>query len=482
MQNPNDSIVPKLQAGHGTIVSNSAAAPMHSAGSCAASERPELGRSLQARHVTLISLGGVIGAGLFVGSSASIAAAGPAIVISYLAAGILLILVMRMLGEMALARPEIRAFTDLVRAGLGPGAGFTVGWIYWYLWTVVIAVEAIAGAALLQLWIPLPVWQLGLGLMVLMTAINLMSTRAFGEFEFWFASIKVAAIVMFIALAAAYALGFSGSVAPTWGNLVNHGGFMPNGLWTVVAGVTTVFFSLTGAEIATIAAAESKESSTAIARITKTLVGRILTFYVGSVLLIVAVVPWTSIVPGVSPFTTALEAMRFPWASTAISIVILTAVLSCLNSGFYVSSRVLFALAAHGDAPSWLVALDSRRVPSRAVAFGSLAATFGVAAAALSASEVFSFLVNASGALILAVYGSVCLAYLRMRREQIARGTEVQGQLRPFPAVTYAAIGGIVAVLVAMATTPELSSQFYTSAVPTIVVSAAYLVIRKRRR
>lgn len=478
MKNPPDSVATVDRSDLSAPSSTSSPAPYDSRA------RFELGRSLQARHVTLISLGGVIGAGLFVGMSASIAAAGPAIVISYLAAGILLFLVMRMLGEMALARPDIRAFTDFIRAGLGPGAGFAVAWMYWYLWAVMLAVEAIAGATLLHRWIPLPTWQVGLGLLLVMTGINLMSTRAFGEFEFWFASIKVAAIVIFIALAAGYASGVLGSAAPTWRNLVDHGGFMPRGSWAIAAGVTTVFFSLSGTEIATIAAAESKEPSAAVARITRTLVWRILVFYTGSVLLIVAVVPWTSIVPGISPFTTALEAMGFSWAGTVINLVILSAILSALNSGFYISSRVLFTLATHRDAPVWLVALNRRRVPARAILFGSLVGTAGVVAAAFAPSKIFSFLVNASGALILVVYLMVCLAYLRIHRTGLATEKTIEGRwrLRPFPGATVMTMAGIVAVLIAMATTPELSSQFYASTVPLAIVSASYWAVKRSRR
>lgn len=148
-----------------------------------ATEAPRLARSLEPRHLTMISIGGIIGAGLFVGSGAAIASAGPAILLSYLLTGALVVMVMRMIGEMALAHPEVRMFTDFPRLGLGPGAGFVAGWLYWYFWMIVIPVEAIAGAVILQEWIPLPTWQLGLGIMAAMTAVNLLSTRSYGEFD-----------------------------------------------------------------------------------------------------------------------------------------------------------------------------------------------------------------------------------------------------------------------------------------------------------
>jgi GABA permease len=163
----------------------------------------QLSRSLRPRHVAMISIGGIIGAGLFVGSSVAISASGPAAVLSYLLAGILVLMVMRMLGEMAVALPTTSSFTEFARVGLGPWAGFICGWLYWYFWIIVVPVEAIAGANILHHWLPLPTWQLGLGLMAVMTAVNLMSARSYAEFEFWFASIKVAAIIVFIALTAA---------------------------------------------------------------------------------------------------------------------------------------------------------------------------------------------------------------------------------------------------------------------------------------
>src|ERR1700722_9252190 len=212
----------------------------------------ELSRSLKGRHLTMISIGGIIGAGLFVSSSTSILACGPARFISYAITGLLILLVMRMLGEMTTALPKVRSFTEFARAGLGEGAGFVVGWLYWYFWVLVVPVEAIAGAKILEHWIPLPPLPIGVGLMTVMTCVNLMSARSYAEFEFWFASIKVAAIVVFIAIATSYAFGWTSPHGATFGNLVNHGGFTPHGWIAVLAAVPTVFFAMTGAEITTI--------------------------------------------------------------------------------------------------------------------------------------------------------------------------------------------------------------------------------------
>jgi GABA permease len=442
---------------------------------------PGLNRGLHSRHVTMISIGGIIGAGLFVGSSAAIAAIGPAVIVSYVLAGILILFVMRMLAEMVMAAPDVGSFTEYARLGLGHWAGFVSGWLYWYFWVVVVAIEAIAGANILHEWIALPVWQIGLVLLVILTAVNLLSSRTFGEFEFWFASIKVAAIVAFIAIAAAYAFGLTSSSGPQFGNLFAHGGFAPFGAVAVLSGVTTVIFALCGAEIVTIAAAESSAGANVISRLTSHIVVRILLFYVLSIALIVAVVPWRDIAPGVSPFVVALQRMHVPGADLLMSFIVLTAVLSCLNSGLYVTSRVLFTLSAQGDAPRSMVQLNQRRVPARAILIGTSFGYLAVIASIVSPEVVFAFLVNASGAIMLIVYLLIAFAQIRLRR-QLERTDPGRLALKMwwFPWASWGVILSIVAVLGAMAFTPDLASQLYASLVCLCVVVVSYLALRRR--
>jgi GABA permease len=443
----------------------------------------ELSRSLKPRHLTMISIGGIIGAGLFVGSGTSIATIGPAIVVSYLITGTLVLLVMRMLGEMAMSLPAVHSFTDFPRAALGPGAGFVTGWLYWYFWMIVVPFEAIAGANILHVYLPLPAGLLGLLLMAAMTAVNLMSARSYGEFEFWFSSIKVSAIIAFIVIGAAYAFGWTSPEGSTFANLTSHGGFMPYGAVSVLAGAVTVFFQLTGAEIITVAAVESAEPARAVAQLTSSIIVRVLTFYVGSIFFIVAIVPWNSIEVGKSPFTRALLEMHFAWAGRVMDFIILTAVLSCLNSAFYVCSRVLFVLAAHGDAPQGLIELNRRRVPVRSVLLCALAGIAGILAAIAAPQRVFAFLQDGAGALMVFIYMIVAIAQVRLRRRR-----ERAGEPRPaltmwlFPWASYAAIGGMAAVLIAMAFTPSLTEELKVSLISLAVAVLAYLMLRGRRR
>ncbi len=444
----------------------------------------ELSRSLKGRHLTMISIGGIIGAGLFVSSSTSIIAGGPASFISYAITGLLILLVMRMLGEMATALPNVRSFTEFARAGLGEGAGFIVGWLYWYFWVLVVPVEAIAGAKILQHWLqPLSPLQIGLGLMTIMTCVNLMSARSYAEFEFWFASIKVAAILVFIAIAGSYAFGLGAPHGATFGNLVNHGGFTPHGWIAVLAAVPTVFFAMTGAEITTIAAAESAQPGRAVARMSTAVIWRILIFYVGSVFLIVSVTPWTTVRSGESPFTLALNTMQVPWAGEIMSVIILTAVLSCLNSAFYVSSRVMFILADRGDAPQSLVKLNKRRVPVASVLMGSLAGFLGIIAATEAPQAVFDFLVSSSGALVVFIYMAIAVAQIRLRMRRERAGEPVPAvTMWLFPWLSYAAIAGMGAVMIAMAFTPALQQDFKASCLTLALAIAAYLIVKRVRQ
>ena len=445
----------------------------------------ELSRSLQARHLTMISIGGIIGAGLFVSSSTSIIAAGPASFISYAICGGIILLIMRMLGEMTMALPKVRSFTEFARAGLGDGAGFVVGWLYWYFWVLVVPVEAIAGAKILQHWLPpqFTALEIGIALMSVMTVVNLMSARSYAEFEFWFASIKVAAIIAFIVIAASFAFGFTAPHGSTFANLTDYGGFTPNGWTAVLAAVPTVFFAMTGAEITTIAAAESAQPGRAVARMSTTVIWRILTFYVGSLFFIVSVTPWNTVRSGESPFTLALNTMHVPWAPAIMSGIILTAVLSCLNSAFYVSSRVLFILADRGDAPQALVRLNARKVPVVSVLMGAAAGFLGIIAATEAPQKVFDFLVSSSGALVVFVYMAIVFAQISLRRKRERAGEPIPVvTMWLFPYLSYAALAAMSAVLIAMAVTKGMQDDLKYSCITLVVTVVAYFIVKRLRQ
>jgi GABA permease len=301
-----------------------------------------LSRGLKQRHLTMIAIGGVIGAGLFVGSGVVISNTGPGAFLGYALTGVLIVLVMRMLGEMAAANPSTGSFADYARHALGGWAGFSVGWLYWYFWVIVVGFEAVAGAKILTYWIDAPLWLLSLGLMVLMTATNLFSVSSFGEFEFWFAGIKVFAIIAFLGLGTLFAIGLWPNKGMDFSNLTAHGGLFPMGVGAIFSSIVVVIFSMVGAEIATIAAAESKDPGKAVVKATNSVVARISIFFVGSIFLLAVILPWNSTQLSASPYVSAFDAMGIPYAATIMNAVVLTAVLSCLNSGLYTASRMLF--------------------------------------------------------------------------------------------------------------------------------------------
>ena len=445
---------------------------------------PELTKSLKARHVAMISIGGIIGGGLFVNTMVYISDMGPAVILSYLLTGAIVLFVMRMLAEMAMARPGVGSCTEYSRLAMGNLAGFTFGWLYWYFWVVVVAYEAIVGAKIASQWLPgVPPWAIGLTLTAVLTGSNLLSTRSYGEFEFWFSSIKVAAIIAFILIAGAYAFGVNPTGAPTFGNLINDGGFAPKGAEAILVGVVSLVFTLVGAEITTVAAAESHAGQRVIAGLTTNLIVRMLLFYVLAVTLIMAVVPWREVdaqraVQVMSPFTMALAKVGVPGAPVIMDAIVLVAVLSCLNSGIYVGSRVLFTLAGKKDAPAWLVRVDRRGVPARAIILAAIISMACVAMDAFFPKELFSFLLNASGALMIFVYLGVAVSQIILRPRTAPEALHIRAWFHPWGG--YLTIFAMLAVLVAMALKSDGSrAELSASLICAGVIVACYFMFRR---
>jgi GABA permease len=434
--------------------------------------------------MTMIALGGIIGAGLFVGTGPILNQAGPATVLTYLLTGTILILVMRMLGEMAVARPSVGSFSDYSRMALGNWAGFSIGWLYWYFWAIVVGFEAVVAAGILGQYIPgIPPWLISLILILLLTATNLYSVGSYGEFEFWFAGIKVAAIIIFITLALLFVIGLLPGGGVGLSNLYAEGGFFPNGGLVMFSGVATVIFAFVGAEIVTIAAAESSEPERGIARATNQVIYRVLLFYVVSVFFLAAVVPWnTPFTDEVlkSPFTIAFERMGIPYAPDIMNFVVLTAVLSVLNSSLYTTSRMLFALTRHNDAPQFLLNTTRRGVPIWAILTGTIFGYVSVLLYYFFPEQVFTWLINASGAIALFVYLLIAISELVMRRRLEREDPErLQLKMWLYPWLTYLSIAAITAVLIAMAVIPEQRPLLIASVSSAIVILVAYLLRRQ---
>ncbi|MGW1737081.1 amino acid permease [Streptomyces sp. NBC_01724] len=469
------------------------AGPGHQPGEPGRADKPGSSDGLQAglknRHLSMIAIGGVIGAGLFVGSGAGIAAAGPAILLSYALVGLMVVFVMRMLGEMAAARPSSGSFSAYADRALGRWAGFSIGWLYWFFWVVVLAVEATAGAKILEGWVPgVPQWAWALIVMVVLTATNLVSVSSYGEFEFWFAGIKVVAIAAFVVVGLLAVFGLlPGSDNPGSGlaHLTDSGGFFPHGPGAILTGVLMVVFSFMGSEIVTLAAGESENPQRAVQKATNSVIWRIAVFYLGSIFIVLTLLPWNdaSILKDGS-YVAALNSIGIPHAGQVMDVIVLTAVLSCLNSGLYTASRMAFSLGERGDAPKAFARTNKRGVPRAAilssVVFGFVAVFFNYQ----WPDTVFQFLLNSSGAVALFVWLVICFTQLRMRGIILRESPEkLVVRMWLFPYLTWATIAMISFVLVYMLTDDSGREQVLLSLLVAAVVVAISLVrdVRQRR-
>lgn len=412
-----------------------------------------LAHSLKQRHVVMLSIGGSIGAGLFVGSGHAIAEAGPAAIVAYVLASLLVVLVMRMLGEMACAMPDSGSFSTYAGKAIGPWAGFMIGWMYWWFWVLVLPIEATAAANILNSWFPqIELWKFCLAVTCLLTVANLASVKHYGELEFWFSVVKVLAIVIFIACGAAALAGFVPHVhVNVSANLFGRGGFAPNG-WAPIAGaMLTTMFTFLGTEVVTIAAAESKDPAREISRAITSVVWRISLFYIGSIAVIISILPWNDpALTQIGSYQAVLQALHVPYAKLMIELLILVAVCSCLNSGLYTASRMIFSLGARGQAPSVMTYTNRAGVPVFAVLASTLAAFGGVAANYLAPSYVFEALLSTTGSIALLVYMVIAVSQLRLRaRLHAQQKLKVRMWLHPFLGLfVVALIMGAFAVMV----------------------------------
>ncbi len=447
-----------------------------------AAGRPRLDHAMKPRQLVMMGLGSAIGAGLFLGSGIGVQTAGPAVLISYLIAGALVIIVMRALGEMAAARPASGAFSVYAADAMGETAGATVGWLWWAQVVVVVAAESVGAAGLLAtLWPVLPVAWTSLAFMLAFTAINLLGIRNFGEFEFWFAILKVAAIVAFIGIGVLLLFGLlPHATSPGFSNFLAHGGFAPKGWAGIGAALLVVVFAFGGTEIVAIAAAETEDPQRSVSRAIRTVLWRILVFYLGSLAVIIAVVPWTSDALK-SPFAAVLQVAGIPGAASAITLVAVVALLSALNANLYGASRMIFSLAERDEAPRFLARVNRRHVPVFAV-LSSVA--FGFFATVLELrypNKVLPALLNLVGSTCLLVWTIALLSQLILRRRADRAGTPLPFRMWAFPYVTWFGLAVLGAILVLAMCTEGPRLQLMSTIALTAVIAACCEIARRAR-
>ncbi|MFG3506138.1 amino acid permease [Streptomyces sp. NPDC047821] len=445
-----------------------------------------LSHGLKQRHLSMIALGGVIGAGLFVGSGTAIAAAGPSIVLAYAVSGALVMLVMRMLGEMSAANPASGSFSVHAERAIGPWAGFTAGWSFWFLLCVAVGLEGIGAAKIMVGWFPgTPEWAWVALFMVAFCVTNLAAVKNFGEFEFWFAALKVGAIVLFLGIGALAIAGvLPGTDSPGTANLTGHGGFMPSGSEGLIVGLLASVFAYGGLETVTIAAAESEHPVQGVAKAVRTAMWRIGVFYIGSMAVVVTLLPWTDkAVAEKGPYVATLEHLDIPYAGQIMNVVVLVALLSAMNANIYGASRMANSLVARGQGPKALGKI-SGGVPRVAVLMSSVIGFVCVLLSYWRPNDVFLWLLNMIGAIILVVWIFIAVSQLVLRRRTEREAPEkLVVRMWAYPYLTYAALAGMAAVFVLMAREEGTRDQLYATGVLTLALAVTgYLVQRSRQK
>jgi amino acid transporter, AAT family len=378
----------------------------------------DLKKGLLPRHVQFIALAGMIGTGIFKGSSDTLNIAGPSVVFAYLFGGLLLFIVMAALGEMAIAFPNNNVQLLLNKA-FGFQISFITGWLYWINWTIVTVVELLAAGSFLQYWFPtVPLWLFSLFCGIVIVGINLFQVKYYGELEFWFAGIKILALVAFIVLGALIIFGiFPSNIDDPLSNYTAHGGFFPNGINGIFSAFLVVVFSYGGAELIGVAVTETKDSERALPSIIKSTVWRVIIFYIFPILIICGIMPWNQVSGEDSPFVQVFSLTGLPGAAHVMNFVLLTAVLSAANSGIYATSRTLFSMAKSGVAPKVLMKTSKTGIPLMGIMITSICILIGVFLAYMTPDQVISYLMTIPGFTIMLIWIGICAAQLKLRAQ-----------------------------------------------------------------
>lgn len=436
-----------------------------------------LKRGLKNRHIQLIALGGAVGTGLFLGSASVIESAGPAVILGYAIAGFIAFLIMRQLGEMVVEEPVAGSFSHFAYKYWGNFAGFASGWNYWVLYVLVAMAELTAVGKYVQFWWPdFPTWASATIFFVMINAINLTNVKVFGEMEFWFAIIKVVAVIGMI-LFGGWLL-FSGHAGPqaTVRNLWEQGGFFPHGIGGLVTVMAIIMFSFGGLELVGITAAEADNPEVSIPKATNQVLWRILIFYIGSLAVLLSLMPWTRVTSEVSPFVFIFHELGDAMVANALNVVILTAALSVYNSCVYCNSRMLFGLAQQGNAPKALLKVDRRGVPVLTILVSAVATALCVLINYLMPGEAFGLLMSLVVSALVINWAMISLAHLKFRRKKDQQGVTTRFKALLYPAGNWICLLFLAGILVLMATTPGMAISVWLIPVWLVILGVGYFI------
>lgn len=446
------------------------------------SSSDQLQRGLGERHIRLMALGACIGVGLFLGSAKAIQMAGPAIMLSYIIGGLAILVIMRALGEMAVHNPVAGSFSRYAQDYLGPLAGFLTGWNYWFLWLVTCVAEITAVAIYMQVWFPdVDRWIWALLALASMGTVNLITVRAFGEFEFWFALIKIVTIIALVVAGAGmilFGIG-NGGIATGISNLWTHGGFMPNGVQGVLMSLQMVMFAYLGVEMIGLTAGEARNPQKTIPDAINSVFWRILLFYVGALFVIMSIYPWNEIGTQGSPFVMTFERLGIKTAAGIINFVVITAALSSCNGGIFSTGRMLYSLAQHGQAPRAFGRTSGNGVPRNALLLSIFALLLGVLLNYLVPEKVFVWVTSIATFGAIWTWAMILLAQMKFRRSlSPAEQGKLQFKMWLFPISSYLALAFLVLVVALMAFFEDTRIALYIGPAFLVLLTVLFKVFK----
>ena len=441
-----------------------------------------LKRGLKNRHIQLIALGGAIGTGLFLGIAQTIQMAGPSVLLGYAIGGFIAFLIMRQLGEMVVEEPVAGSFSHFAYKYWGDFAGFLSGWNYWAMFILVGMAELTAVGIYIHYWWPeIPTWVSAAVFFVVINLINLVNVRLYGETEFWFAIIKVAAILGMIVFGAYLLASGNGGPDASIRNLWEQGGFMPHGINGLVMAMAVIMFSFGGLEMVGITAAEAADPRTSIPKATNQVVYRILIFYIGSLTVLLSLYPWGKVVEGGSPFVMIFHALDSNLVATMLNVVVLTAALSVYNSGVYCNSRMLFGLATQGNAPKALTKVNKRGVPVLSIALSALATSVGVLINYVMPGEAFGLLMALVVSTLVINWVMICLAHLKFRAAKDRQGVITSFRALWYPFGNYLCLVFLSLILVIMYFSPGIRISVLLMPVWVLLLWIGFMLTRRKK-
>ncbi|WP_312476223.1 amino acid permease [Neobacillus sp.] len=441
-------------------------------------EKENLKRGLSNRHIQLIALGGAIGVGLFYGSTSTIQLAGPSVIFSYMIGGMIIFTIMRALGEMAVAEPVSGSFSSYANRYLGPFAGYLTGWTYWFMWVVVGMAEITVIGVYVNYWFPdIPQWASALAALLLITCINLVNVKAYGEFEFWFALIKVVAIVGMIAAGLAIVFfGFgNGGHAIGFSNLWSHGGMFPHGMKGLLFSLVMVMFSFGGVELIGITAGEATDPKKTIPKAINSVIWRILIFYVGALGIMMTLYPWNEVGSNGSPFVLIFDKIGIPGAADLINFVVLTAALSAFNSGLFSTGRMLYNLSLQNNGPKYFGKLNKWSTPSRGILFSSAFLLIAVFLNYVVPEKVFIYISAVATVAVVTSWTIILITQIAFRKAKSKEEvSKLDFKLPFFPYSSYIALAFLAMVIVLMAFIDGMSIALYVAPVWFLVLYVGF--------